>query len=150
VSAHLEVGRRLADASPERSAALVRRLGLDALASARCATLSRGEARRVLLHAALCSTRPLCVMDEPLGTFDPLQLREIGALLREKAAQGTAVLLSVHQLADAQKVADRFVLLHDGRALAVGTLEALRTQVGLGQGSLEDVFLALLGGARAA
>jgi ABC-2 type transport system ATP-binding protein len=149
VGDHLEVGRRLAGATQEASAVLAKRLGLESLLGVRCGALSRGEARRVLLHGALCSKRPLCVLDEPLGTFDPLQLKEIGALLREKATHG-AVLLSVHQLADAQKVADRFVLLHEGRALAVGTLVALRAQAGLAQGSLEDVFLTLLGGARAA
>jgi ABC-2 type transport system ATP-binding protein len=150
VAHHLEVGRVLGRASVDRARELGRRLQLEPLARARCGTLSRGEARRVMLHSALCSDRPLLVLDEPLGTFDPLQLMEIAALLRERSAGGGAVLLSVHQLPDAQKVADRIVLLHEGAMLAAGTLDQLRAQAGVAQGSLEEVFLALLGGKRAA
>ncbi len=150
VAQHLELGRALGGAGHAEAQALRHRLGLDGLSDARCGTLSRGESRRVMLHGALCSGRPLVVMDEPLGTFDPVQLREVAGALREKARGGAAVLLSVHQLADAEKVADRYVMLHEGRALAVGTLAALKRQAGLAAGSLEDVFLALLGAGRAA
>lgn len=114
---------------------LTERLALRGLLSARGGELSRGERRRVALFGALCTTRPVIVLDEPLGVFDPLQLIDVLALLRQRAQGGTAMLLSIHQLSDAEKIADRVLVLHDGRALA---------QVDRPQGSLEAAFLKLL------
>ncbi len=119
-------------------------LDLDALLDARGRELSRGERRRVALFAALCTTRPVVVLDEPLGVFDPRQQRKIVQLLKDRARTGTALLLSVHQMTDAEKLADRILLLSEGRALACGTFDALRQQAGCPGASLEEVFLALL------
>jgi len=114
---------------------LTERLALRGLLSARSGELSRGERRRVALFGALCTTRPVVVLDEPLGVFDPLQLIDVLALLRERAKGGTAMLLSIHQLSDAEKIADRVLVLHEGRAL--GELDRP-------EGPLEDAFLKLL------
>jgi ABC-type multidrug transport system ATPase subunit len=114
---------------------LTARLALRGLLSARGGELSRGERRRVALFGALCTTRPVVVLDEPLGVFDPLQLIDVLALLRERAKGGTAMLLSIHQLSDAEKIADRVLVLHEGRALA---------ELDRPEGSLEDTFLKLL------
>jgi ABC-type multidrug transport system ATPase subunit len=114
---------------------LTERLALRALLAARGGELSRGERRRVALFGALCTTRPVVVLDEPLGVFDPLQLIDVLALLRERAKGGTAMLLSIHQLSDAEKIADRVLVLHEGRALG---------ELGPPEGSLEDAFLKLL------
>ena len=114
---------------------LTERLALRGLLSARGGELSRGERRRVALFGALCTTRPAVVLDEPLGVFDPLQLIDVLALLRERARGGTAMLLSIHQLSDAEKIADRVLVLHEGRALG---------EIDRPEGSLEDAFLKLL------
>jgi ABC-2 type transport system ATP-binding protein len=98
----------------------------------------------VLLFAALCNQRPVVVLDEPLGVFDPLQLIEVNDVLVERARAGASVLLSVHQMSEAQKLAHRILLLDAGRVLAFGSFEALRAQAELPGGALEDVFLALL------
>ena len=144
VGEQLDFDVALTAARPERSSATLDRLGLRQLLKTRCGALSRGEARRVLLHAALVSDLPWLLLDEPLGTFDPLQLREVIAALREKAAQGAGVLVTCHQLSDAEKLADRLVVLHDGGVLAEGSLEQLRARVGAPGASLETVFVALL------
>lgn len=145
VAEQLELGRRLGGASREEAAAIAVRLGLEDLARARCGELSRGEARRVLLHGALCARRPLLVLDKPFATFDPVQLRDVVALLRERAAEGAGVLLSVHQLSDAEKVATGVVALHRGQVLAAGRLADV---VGA-RGSLEAAYLALVEAAEA-
>jgi ABC-2 type transport system ATP-binding protein len=104
-----------------------------------------------LLHGALSTTRPIVVLDEPLGTFDPLQLVDVLALLRERAASGTTLLLSVHQMSDAEKIASRVLILDAGRMLAIGTLDELRVRADMpASASLEDVFLSLLRGAHVA
>jgi ABC-type multidrug transport system ATPase subunit len=136
---------RVAGRVDERAAeALADRLGVRGLATAFAGELSRGERRRVLLAAALSNDRPVIVLDEPLGVFDPLQLIEVRALLRARATGGTALLISVHQMAEAERIAARLVLLDDGRRLACGSLAELREQAGRPGAPLEDVFLALL------
>ena len=82
---------------PGLSANLARHLGLDGLADAFAGELSKGEKRRLALFGALCSERPIAVLDEPLGVFDPLQLFDVVALLRERANQGLSLLISVHR-----------------------------------------------------
>jgi ABC-type multidrug transport system ATPase subunit len=127
------------------AADLTKRLGLRKLGGAAAGALSRGERRRVLLFAALVSARPFLLLDEPTGVFDPLQLLDVMALLRECAGRGTGLLLTVHQMSDAEALASRVLLLDEGRALACDTLEGLRAQAGLDAGApLQQVFLALL------
>lgn len=140
----LALSAGLGGTSPERAAGLREKLGLTPLLEARAGSLSRGEKRRVLLFAALCNQRPVVVLDEPLGVFDPLQLIEVNDVLVERARTGASVLLSVHQMSEAQKLAHRILLLDAGRVLAFGSFEALRAQAELPGGALEDVFLALL------
>ncbi len=130
------------DPALERS--LRHRLGLEALLSARGGELSRGEKRRVSLFAALCGARPLAVLDEPLGTFDPLQLLEVCEVLRERARAGACIVLSVHQMADAEKIATRLLLLDGGEVVAFGSLDELRARVGRPAAPLEEIFIELL------
>ena len=82
-------------------------------------------------------------MDEPFDGFDLRQTREIVSLLRAEVAKGRTFVLAIHQLADAERVCDRFILLVDGRVRGIGTLSDLRSRTGISSGSLEDVFLAL-------
>src|SRR5262249_20554522 len=123
---------------------LAERLGVGHLASARAGRLSRGEKRRVSLFAALCTARPVVVLDEPLATFDPLPILDLLPVLRDRSAAGTALLLSVHQMTDAEKLASRILVLDAGRVVAFGTIEELRAQAGHCPGTLEDVVLGLL------
>ena len=129
--------RRLADG-------LIERLGLSRLMGERAGRLSRGEKRRVLLFTALCSSRPVVVLDEPLAAFDPLQLLDVLAVLRDRAAAGVTLLVSAHQMSDAEKIASRVLVLDAGTAIAYGSLAELREQTGRTEGSLEDVVLELL------
>ena len=64
-------------------------------------------------------------------------------VLRELARDGRTLVLAIHQLIDAERVCDRFVLLAGGRVRGSGTLDDLRRRTGQVEGGLEDVFLAL-------
>jgi ABC-2 type transport system ATP-binding protein len=64
-------------------------------------------------------------------------------MLRELAAGGRTLVLAIHQLADAERACDRFLLLAEGRVLAHGTLDELRDRTAQPRASLEDIFLAL-------
>ncbi|HEY0990151.1 MAG TPA: ATP-binding cassette domain-containing protein, partial [Kofleriaceae bacterium] len=105
--------------------------------------LSRGEQKRCQLCAALETERPVVLLDEPLGAFDPRQLRSIAPLLRE-AARARAILLTVHQMRSAELIADRIAMLARGQLIASGTVAELRARAGLDSAPFDDVFLALL------
>jgi len=123
--------------------AVVERLALDGLGSARLHTLSKGEHRRVMLAIGLMTPQPVLLLDEPFDGLDLRQTREVMAVLRECADRGRTLLVSIHQLIDAGRVADRLVLLSAGRVVGEGTLGELRDAAHLPEGSVEEVFLAL-------
>jgi ABC-type multidrug transport system ATPase subunit len=117
--------------------------GLTPVLRKRVYALSKGYSRRLMLTLGLLAPHPLLLMDEPFDGFDLRQTREIVNLLRHEAVGGRTFVLAIHQLADAERVCDRFVLLADGRVRGVGKLNDLRTRAGIADGSLEDIFLAL-------
>ncbi|PWT88750.1 MAG: ABC transporter [Proteobacteria bacterium] len=118
-------------------------VGLAPVLGKRVSALSKGYARRLMLALALITPHPLLLMDEPFDGFDLRQTREVMGLVRDTAARGRTLVLAIHQLADAERVCDRFVLLADGRVRGVGTLDDLRATAALPEAHLEDVFLAL-------
>src|SRR5262245_238816 len=122
---------------------IVEALGLRPVVSKRVQALSKGYARRLLLAIGLLSPHPVLLMDEPFDGLDLRQTREIAQLLRIEARQGRALLLCIHQLSDAERVCDRFVLLSEGRIRGAGSLDELRAKTGLPHAHLEDIFLAL-------
>jgi ABC-2 type transport system ATP-binding protein len=118
-------------------------VGLAPVLRKRVHTLSKGYARRLMLALALLTPQPLLLMDEPFDGFDLRQTRDVMGLIRRVAASGRTLVLAIHQLGDAERVCDRFVLLADGAVRGAGTLHELRAQTRLTTASLEDVFLAL-------
>ena len=128
----------------ERMEGLVRALGLDPALAKPVGALSKGYRRRFLLALGLLAPRPVLLMDEPFDGFDLRQTREMMSLLRNEAVAGRSLVLSIHQLGDAQRICDRLVLLSGGRVMGVGTLAELTASARLPIGSnLEEVFLAL-------
>ncbi len=106
-------------------------------------TLSKGYNRRYLLAVALLSPQKLLILDEPFDGLDLKQMLGVMEILKETCASGRSLLLSIHQLSDAERICNRFILLDGGKLLAMGTLEDLRNQAGITNGGLEEVFLAL-------
>ena len=107
---------------------------LDELLPARVGTLSKGEAKRLGLALGLIVPRPVLLLDEPFDGLDLRQARQAMDVLRRDAAKGRTLVLSIHQLTDAARVCDRFLLLNNGRSVAEGTLAELG-------GNLEEAFL---------
>jgi len=118
-------------------------LQLGHLLRQRAGSLSKGESKRLALALALGTPQPVLLLDEPFDGLDFRQTRAAMALLRSRAAAGRTLILSIHQLADAARVCERFLLLDHGRAIAEGDLPALRERVGQPDATLEEVFLAL-------
>jgi ABC-2 type transport system ATP-binding protein len=129
--------------STAHMADVVAAVGLAPVLAKRVQALSKGYSRRLMLAVGLLTPQPLLLMDEPFDGFDLRQTREIMGVLRQCAAVGRTLVLAIHQLVDAERVCDYFVLLADGRVRGAGTLGELRTRTQLPAGTLEEVFLAL-------
>jgi ABC-2 type transport system ATP-binding protein len=121
---------------------IVRELDLAPLLDAPIGTLSKGQRKRALLGIALLTPHPFLLVDEPFDGLDLRQTREVAGVLRSHASAGRTLFLSIHQISDAERVCDRFVLLSGGRVRGEGTLEELKGRTAGGRG-LEEVFLAL-------
>jgi ABC-2 type transport system ATP-binding protein len=130
--------------SPDLVGELRAALALDALLDRSAGELSRGEHQRVALFCALAVERAVVVLDEPCSAFDPLRLRKVLAALRRVADSGATVVLTVHHPEDAVRIADRLLVLDDGRVIGWGTMDSLRAASGVSDGSMDDVFVALL------
>jgi ABC-type multidrug transport system ATPase subunit len=125
---------------------VVRQLDLTPLLDSPLGTLSKGQRKRALLAVGLLTPQPILLADEPFDGLDLRQSRDVARTLREHAAAGRTLLLSIHQLADAARVCDRFVLLSGARIRGEGTkdeLSALAASRGAASTDLEEVFLAL-------
>ena len=110
--------------------------------------LSKGQRKRTLLALGLLAPQPILLIDEPFEGLDLRQSREAAATLRKHLTPDRTFFLSIHQIADAAKVCDRFVLLSGGRVVAEGTLETLTSLACQRAGhnlpeDFEEVFLAL-------
>jgi len=125
------------------AAALAKLFQVDALMKSRISTLSKGELKRAMLAVGLLAPHPVLLLDEPFDGLDFRQTRDVMEVLRAHPAKGRTLFLSIHQLGDASRVCDRLVLLTKGRVVGEGTLPELRTQTGLAEGGLEEIFLAL-------
>ncbi|MCX4526677.1 MULTISPECIES: ABC transporter ATP-binding protein [unclassified Streptomyces] len=96
-------------------------VGLAARASVRVKQLSGGERRRLDLALALLGRPEVLFLDEPTTGMDPEGRRDTWALVRELRAQGTTVLLTTHYLEEAEELADRLAILHEGELVLTGT-----------------------------
>jgi ABC-type multidrug transport system ATPase subunit len=132
---------------PARRASVIGMLDLASLLDAPLGTLSKGQRKRALLAVALLTPQPVLLVDEPFDGLDLRQNREVANGLRAHAAAGRTLLLSIHQISDAARVCDRFVLLSGGRVCGEGTIDELAAQSAVRGGAsardLEEVFLAL-------
>ena len=115
-------------------------LDLIALQHATVKSLSKGEAKRLDIALGLAVPRTVLLLDEPFDGLDLRQTRQVMDVLRRDAANGRTLVLSIHQLSDAARACDRFLLLDHGRSVAEGTLDELTSKHGP---TLEEVFLAL-------
>jgi ABC-2 type transport system ATP-binding protein len=100
---------------------LLRRIGLDGAARTPWRRLSGGEQRRLALGLALVGRPRVAFLDEPTAGVDPQGRIAIRAEVRRLRDEGVCVLLTTHELDEAEKVADRVVIIDHGRLVAAGT-----------------------------
>ncbi|MCW2524078.1 MAG: transporter related protein [Frankiales bacterium] len=131
---------------------LLARFELTDAASRRVGTYSGGMRRRLDIAMSLIGDPPVLFLDEPTTGLDPQSRHEVWKTVQELAGQGTTVLLTTQHLDEAEQLADRIAILHQGRIIADGSLAELKrllppTKIEYveKQPTLEDVFLAIIG-----
>jgi ABC-2 type transport system ATP-binding protein len=118
-------------------------LGLGPQANMRCQGLSKGMRQKVALAGALIHDPELIILDEPLTGLDAASARQVKAVLRDRVANGTTVIMTTHILEVAERMAERIGVIAHGRLIAEGTLAELSAQAGHGGTNLEEIFLSL-------
>jgi ABC-2 type transport system ATP-binding protein len=101
--------------------ALLDRLGLAEKRTSRYQALSVGQQRRLALALALGHKPPVVILDEPTAGLDVGSRTELHALMQELREEGTTILLATHDMAEAEKLADRVAILLAGKVVATGT-----------------------------
>jgi ABC-2 type transport system ATP-binding protein len=131
---------------------LLARFGLADAGDRRVSTYSGGMRRRLDIAMSLIGDPPIIFLDEPTTGLDPQARIEVWQTVEHLADSGTTVLLTTQDLDEAEHLADRIAILHQGRIIVNGTLAELRRLLPPAeveyvekQPSLEDVFLALVG-----
>jgi ABC-2 type transport system ATP-binding protein len=142
---HLDSPRAVA----ERSLA---QFDLTEAADRKVATYSGGMRRRLDIAMSLIGSPAVLFLDEPTTGLDPQSRLEVWKTVRQLADQGTTVLLTTQYLDEAEHLADRIAILHQGRIIAGGTLTELKQLLPPAkveyvekQPTLEDIFLAIVG-----
>lgn len=131
---------------------LLGRFSLTEAGTRRVATYSGGMRRRLDIAMSLIGNPPVIFLDEPTTGLDPEARIEVWQAVKELAKGGTTVLLTTQYLDEAEHLADRIAILHEGRIIVDGTLGELKQLLPPAeieyvekQPSLEDVFLTLVG-----
>ena len=128
-------------AAADEAFRLARLFGLGELFAHRCGTLSTGQRQRLNLARALVHRPPVLLLDEPTHGLDVLGSQVVVEFVAHARKEGKAVILTTHRLDEAERLCDRFGLLHQGRLIQTGTLQQLRDATGCS--GLVEMFLKL-------
>ncbi|RED51093.1 ABC transporter ATP-binding protein [Cohnella lupini] len=131
---------------------LLQRFGLTDAADRRASTYSGGMRRRLDIALSLVGNPKIIFLDEPTTGLDPEARIEVWKIVKELADGGTTVLLTTQYLEEAEQLADRIAILHEGRIIANGTLSDLKklfpsakVEYVEKQPTLEEIFLSIIG-----
>jgi ABC-2 type transport system ATP-binding protein len=131
---------------------LLKRMGLTDVADRRASTYSGGMRRRLDITMSLVGNPPLIFLDEPTTGLDPEARIEFWKIVRELSGNGTTVFLTTQYLDEAEQLADKIAILHEGRIIVSGSFAELKklfpaTKIEYieKQPTLEEIFLAIVG-----
>jgi ABC-2 type transport system ATP-binding protein len=148
VAENLELFARLERVvDPRRAvAAMLAQTGLERRAGEQLGRLSGGNRQRVNVAIALIGGPPVLALDEPSASLDPAQRERLWEFVAGLARGGTTVIFSTHGPGEAQRHADRVLVLDGGRVTFAGTPAELIARSGGGEGDLERALVKFLGG----
>ena len=127
---NLEFFARLFGIRRYDAAAALRRVGLSERQDDRVKRFSKGMRQRLMVARALVNTPDLLFLDEPTDGLDPVSARSIRAIVEEEAARGAAVVLTTHDMSEADRLSDRVAFINEGLIVATDTPENLKLEHG--------------------
>jgi len=133
------INRYPPEAVPDRVEELVERFGIREYQNARVEKLSSGMKQKVSIARTIAHDPPVLIFDEPTVGLDVLNALEMVKVIRELREEGKTIVFSSHIMSEVEKLCDRIAIVHRGRLLALGTLDALRARTG--KHYLEDIFV---------
>lgn len=104
---------------------------------------SKGMKQKVMILCAFITEPSLYIIDEPFVGLDPLAIRDLIQLIEEKKNNGASILMSTHVLANAERICDRFLIIHEGKIYAQGTLNELHQQFNMPNATLDEMYATL-------
>ncbi len=107
------------------------------------AHFSKGMKQKVMIMCAFLVQPSLYIVDEPFVGLDPLGIQSLLDLMKKMKESGAGILMSTHILATAERYCDRFVILHEGKVRAKGTLAELQQQFAMPGATLDDLYIQL-------
>jgi sodium transport system ATP-binding protein len=122
-----------------RVEALIERFGIAEYADARVEKLSSGMKQKISIARTIVHDPPVLIFDEPTVGLDVMAALEMQRVIHELRGEGKCIIFSTHIMSEAEKLCDRIAIIHQGRLLALGTLEEHRQATG--QHYLEDIFV---------
>uniref|UniRef100_A0A7C4RTU1 ABC transporter ATP-binding protein n=1 Tax=Desulfatirhabdium butyrativorans TaxID=340467 RepID=A0A7C4RTU1_9BACT len=126
-----------------RAGELLERFRLSTRATERIEAFSHGMKQRLVMCAALLHDPEVIVVDEPMVGLDPQGIKMVRELFQSLAADGKTVFVSTHTLPLAQDICHRIGIIHQGKLLALGTMNELERTAGVSEADLEQVFFQL-------
>ncbi|MDQ0173108.1 ABC transporter ATP-binding protein [Paenibacillus tundrae] len=123
-----------------RAEELLVRFGMDHVRDDLPASFSKGMRQKMMLMIGFLSSPDVYIVDEPFIGLDPRATKDFLKLLDEERLRGAGVLMSTHVLDTAERICDRFILIHAGHSAAEGTLDEIRAVAELPEASLFDCF----------
>ncbi len=133
------------DEKKKRIDEFLKALGLEGREGDMISSYSEGMKQKIIIISAIMHKPELLVMDEPITSLDPKSAKIVKDLLRQLTSQGVTTIMSTHVLEIAQAMCDRIAIMHEGRLLALGTMNELRRMAKMPESGLEDIFLKLTG-----
>ena len=125
---------------------LFQKFHLTSYLNQRIENLSHGTRQRLAIASALLHEPKVFVIDEPMVGLDPIHARIVKHELKERSRRGMTVLMSTHLLNIAEELADRIGILNNGKLIALGTMEELRSRHANDGVNLEEMFLQMVEG----
>ena len=128
-----------------RIAETLRLLQAEEFADRPCGTLSSGQKQKASLARTVVHDPPVLILDEPTANLDVLVARSVTGFIRNARGTGRTVLLSTHDMGEAERLCDRIAVIHRGRVMALGTVAEVRAAAG-DAADLESAFFRLVDG----
>ena len=112
---------------------LIAKIGLKGFENRYFSTLSGGEKQKLFLGIALVNNPDLLILDEPTSALDPVSRREFWGILNSLRDEGKTILLSTHNLLEAEFLSDNIMIMQDGEIIANGSLDEVRDKLPWGK-----------------